>query len=72
MSMKMVCVVVEDEIAAEIEMGNYALAAILLKKGAKVDVGLGDLSMILEGDADTTTAVCSVVYEAAKEFHTRY
>ena len=71
MGMKMVCVVVEDSIAAEIELGNYALAAILLKKGAKVEVSQADLSAVLEGDPDTTTAIDSVVYESAKEFFTR-
>lgn len=66
--MKMICVVLDDSVVAEISSGNYALAAMALKDAASVDVGRGDLDMILLGDPDTTVAVSQVIFDAAKTY----
>lgn len=66
--MKMICVVLDDDIVTEISSGNDALATVALKNAASVDVGRGDLDMILLGDPDTTVAVSQIIFDAAKTY----
>ena len=68
MAKRIYCFVMDDCIRAEIDLGNYALAAMALKDAASVDVGRGDLDMILLGDPDTTVAVSQVIFDAAKTY----
>lgn len=67
MSKKIYCIIIEDDIKAEIVAGNYALAAVCLNAAVSMDIGEGDIDMITRGDPDTTVEVSSIIFDACKK-----